>query len=194
MQRLDRKPRKGWSRSDSEKNLFDELNKRQMVDLETCRRVWEEDRDPLAVCSAVSLCRDIPEWLVDAVLVMLTDGVAKYQPAIIKDLWEQRTRDANDRVRAQASVAARVQFPELGLTAEKSRLVGELLTHEKYNDPEFATVGASSMKKAYRTVAKGLTARSRYYLGTRGISDRIDQAWLAVIERWKVGLARSGRK
>lgn len=50
-----------------------ELQRRQLNDLEDCRIACERAVDPLAVCAAVAKS-DMPEWLTDAVLVLLTDG------------------------------------------------------------------------------------------------------------------------
>ena len=90
---------RGWDRSDrpaakSPEDIFDELNRRELADIETCRHVWEGEDDPLAVVVAV-IHAGLPKWLTDALLFLLTDGAAPPVPGVLahrKRLWRDRTR------------------------------------------------------------------------------------------------------
>ena len=106
---------RGWDRSDrpaakSPEDIFDELNRRELADIETCRHVWEGEDDPLAVVVAV-IHAGLPKWLTDALLFLLTDGAAPPVPGVLahrKRLWRDRTRAAIDATRAWAAAGDRI--------------------------------------------------------------------------------------
>lgn len=144
--RRDGKSQTPWKRKNADplfdpKRVFDELARRQMRDLETCRLVWEQEGDPLALCEAVRQS-DIPDWLASSLLVMLTEGVDIRTNVRLK-AWRARTRHARDAVRAHAVAGAR-SHPELPQTWELSYVLGEHFTRERFDD--LPSVSPAAMK------------------------------------------------
>ena len=97
--RRDGKPHRGWKKNDTAEKVLQDLQSRELQDVETCRKVWQEDRDPMALCEAVRQSAGIPAWLQDALLVVLTDGVFGDRPACMSELWKERFRHQNEAIR-----------------------------------------------------------------------------------------------
>lgn len=84
--------------------VFQELQRRQLADLEDCRTAWERGGDPLGLCVAVTKV-DLPDWLADALLVILTDqseGPTRgWMTQLLRQHWRATHKDAVDAVRDQ---------------------------------------------------------------------------------------------
>lgn len=173
--RQDGRPSTPWHRKHSKaktKAVFLDLQRREMRDLETCRQVWEQDGDPLALCVAL-IQTDLPEWLKSALLVQLTDGIA--WPSLREGAWRRRTRDAVDAIRAVEFAGVR-SHPTFKATREMAFLMGEHFTRTKF--PDLGTITAAGMTAAYARVCRGLANQPwRYYSPPKGTDQRIKAAW-----------------
>ncbi len=178
---------RGWRKSGhSAERLLLELNRRQLDDLDTCRRVWQSEYDPVAVIEAVRQSK-LPAWLEAAVLVLLTEGRGSY-PHLPGDPWRERKRHATDAERAAMLADQRV-FGEDGTTWDQAAKQGERLTHERY---DLSVVGPQAMKKAFRSVRHGLSEHEgRYYRPSAGLHERIAWAWEHVIATLESRLRRA---
>ncbi len=141
--------RRPWKRRDADalpdpEYLFRELQRRELRDLETCRRVWEQEFDPLALCEAVRQV-DLPEWLRSALLVMLIDRPTTkgLRPGM---LWRTRATNAIDAIRA-AEVAGVRTHPELPQTWEMAFLMGEHFARDHGDD--IPAVSPEGAKRSY---------------------------------------------
>lgn len=153
--------------------VFTELQKREMRDLETCRKVWEQEQDPLALCEAVRQCA-IPDWLRSSLLLFLTDSS---DSSLLKAerLWEERRRHAIDATRA-AEIAGARSHPDVEMTWEMAYQVGERFARDDYSNMPMA--GLAGAKKSYHTVRSNLAlAPYRYYRAMPGMQECIRSAW-----------------
>lgn len=173
--RLDHTRRRPWRRRRAvpAPSVFEELARRELHDLETCRKVWEHEADPVAVCEAVRQS-NLPEWLTSAVLVLITDGETGY-PALRSRMWRSRTHDAVAAHRA-ACVALARDATQLELTWHEAYVLGQLAAHRA--SPEARLVGAAGSKRTYDSVRRSLRSHPwRYHRPRAGLGERIDQAW-----------------
>lgn len=125
--RRDGRAQRGWERrgSDAHKQprvIVEQLARRVLCDLERCRRVWLEAQDPLALCEGVRLA-NLPSWLSDALLMMLTDAAGDF-PSIQRKLWKARRQQAEDAYRAAAFGVLRAH-PEWPKEQRPTRQVAE---------------------------------------------------------------------
>lgn len=155
----------GWSkrtrsRATDPANVSQQLNHRQLNSLEDCRLAWETDMNPVAVCAAISKS-DLPEWLVDACLVLLVDGGegGKFQ----RPLWKRFMRDATDAQRALMSALART---DPTITPPPTWEVAYKLADSVVSKLGGSAVSPGMMKKSYNRVAKNLNQRGRYFGAT----------------------------
>lgn len=162
--------------------ILQENRTRELRDLDTCRRVWEQEQDPLALCEAVRRS-DLPEWLSHALLVMLTDGEVGY-PELRRRMWRARRRHAEDWARVSAMASARA--PSEGMTWDLSARVGDVRAREVYGD--VAAVSPEGMKRAYQRVCRGLAHPGRYYRAREGMHERIRAAWAYMLGLMKASL------
>ena len=159
--------------------VYTGLKERVLSDMDTCRRVWEEEGDPMALCEAVRRA-DLPIWLADSLLVLLTNGQGGYPDTeLLERAWDQRNKNDLDRSLA-LSIAMFRTHPKANLTWEQSRLHGESFARER---SQTRAVGDSSAKKTFYKVKKSLTThRSRYFYAPDGLGDRIQAAWQYVLD------------
>lgn len=185
--------RRGPSSSLDPAAIFKELQRRCLTDLEDCRLAWARAGDLLAVCVAITKC-DLPEWLADALLVILTDE-AEGGPRImrLRQRWARRRRDALDAVRVETIAVARdphLVAPGTDIlprqTWESAHVLAELYTRQRYRDVE--AVSDEAMKATYRRVRQrlGENPGRYYYPPGAGLDARLRLArerFLASIER-----------
>jgi hypothetical protein len=178
--------RKETHGTDAASTVFGELQQRQLTDLDTCRRVWEDEVDPLALCEAVRLA-SLPEWLVDSLLVMMTEGVNGYPP-LRRKLWRDRARAMNDAVRALNVAGVRVHPQLPRVSWKQSYAIGEELAARQYND--MPRVSPARAKSSYESVRRNLVAHPmKYYLARDGMKQRIDLAWGNTLDAWQAQLS-----
>lgn len=181
--------RRPWRRRESNPStdpsiVFRKLQRRQLADVEDCRIAWERAGDPLALCVAVTKC-GAPEWLADALLVLLTDGPGGAR--LLRACWKSRARDAIDAVRA-AEVAGARTHPELPQTWERAYWFAEKFVDEAgYND--VPKVGLDAMKMSYRRVCRGLVNDGRYFAAP-GFGKRLQLARRRIIGLMEAQVAR----
>lgn len=189
---------RAWRRRDSNPSadpatVFRELQRRKLSDLEDCRLAWEQVGDPLAVCAAVTKC-DLPEWLADALLVILTDEAEPGRKVIrLRRRWVQQRRDAIDALRTQKVALARTQNPNTAapaLTWEAAYILAEKHNPVEYADVE--EVGPEAIKKSYRLVRRRLEKDpGRYYFAlSPGFPDRLRRARQSLLRIMESEVAR----
>lgn len=184
--RADRKTRQAWRRAESDeddaaKQVFSGLKRREMSDLETCRRVWEQELDPLAVCEAVRQS-NLPDWLTSALLVLLTDGQYVADRPLRNRMWAERRKHATDGARA-GNVAMLRTLPEHPQTW---RIAFELGEHLSRMNSNVAAVSAAGAKKSYERVRQSLEEYPyRYHRARPGMGARIDEAWAYMLALMK---------
>ncbi len=154
-------------------DVFRELQRRRLGDLEDCRLAWERCGDPFALVVALMMS-ELPEWLSDALLLIVADDVGDQgRPAInLRQRWRRRSNDAVDALRAMQTAAFRAH-PQLPLTWENSYWNASRLIHSKIADSPAVTEAA--MKKSYERVRKGLRNPGRYF-AAKGVEPRLDLA------------------
>jgi hypothetical protein len=167
--------RKGWTRAGSEDPaaLMEALSARELETLDVCRRVWEHEGDPLAVCEALRFV-DVPEWLRSALFVLITDGERPY-PALRRRWWRERRRHGFDGMRA--ALIARVRtYPDHRFSWQDARRIADEHALESY--PDLPPVTDAGLKRAYDRVRRSVAdAPNRYYRGRPGLHERIHAAW-----------------
>jgi len=169
-----------------------ELQRRELSDLETCRHVWEQGADPLALCAAVTHAK-LPEWLTSALLVMLTDRAGGWPSMPVKKWWRQRTQRAIDGVRAAHVAACRIH-PEGPQTWESSFLLANELARKDHKAiPSVARFDnppkISGIKRSYQKVQRGLVDPCRFYHAPNGTNERI-----LLAQVYTLGVMRSSLK
>lgn len=153
-------------------DVFRQLQQRELTDLETCRRVWEDEMDPLAVCEAIRQS-DLPDWLAHTLLLFVTND-SEHRLVDIDELWRTRKANAIDATRA-AEVAGARSHPEVDMTWDTAFLIGEKFAGEGYG--AMPRVSPDGAKKSYYSVRAGLAlAPSRYYRAMPGMQERIRDA------------------
>jgi hypothetical protein len=170
--------RRPWRRggaASSPAAILSDLQARELVDLERCRSVWESGGDPLAVVAAVTKA-DLPEWLTDALLLLLVNGVGDGRPS--RAMWRRREQRAVDAARAIEVCLARAH-PDLPQTWEFSYLIAEMFLRKDKGTPR---VGPSAMKRSFQRVSKGLSDPARYHRAP-GLAARIGEALARVRAR-----------
>lgn len=191
------KASRGWRRRTAPSGaadpgaVFGELQRRELRDLETCRAVWQRESDPLALCEALRQVPSLPEWLVDGLLVMLTAGDGGY-PDVRKKHWRERTRHAQDAVRAANVAMVRLQVEtDARATWAVAYDLGDMLSHHQCGD--VPATSSEGMKRVFARVRAGLSVnRGRYYRARAGMKMRIDRAWSAWLETQRALLNVSG--
>ncbi len=158
---------------DPAQSVRNELTRRELRDLKTCQQVWEYGDDPLALCEAVRLLEGtIPEWLVSALLLALTDSAE--QAPRLPAAWRARTRASTIATRAWAVAVLRAH-PTLGFSWVKAAELAPYLANEKY--PDIPIVSTSGGKAAYSEVRRQLTERPYAFFRPRpGLQDRLVKA------------------
>jgi hypothetical protein len=171
--------------------VFRELQRRKLSDLEDCRLAWEHGGDPLAVCAAVTKC-DLPEWLADALLVILTDEAERGPEVIrLRRRWAKQQRDSLDALRAQTAALARTLNPESAAPArtwESAHILAEALVRRDYKAVE--KVGPEAIKKSYRLVCRRLAEDPGRYYFALGFQDRLRRARQSFLRIMEADLAR----
>ena len=178
-------------------SVHQELQRRYFGTLEDCRVAWQHRRDPLAVCVAVTKSQaDLPEWLVDAVLLLLyhggsrlfsPDGSHKTPPGgtVLAQLWKSRELDARDAHRASGVVEARTD-PERPQTWKMSCQTAA----DREVQHGAPRLSPDAMKKSYGRVRKGLRNPGRYYWPDKDFRDRVRAAVGRIPETKKVDTRR----
>lgn len=149
-----------------------------MLTLDVCRRVWHEERDPLALCEAVRQCR-LPSWLIDALLVLLTEDQAGAYRPVKRGLWQRRTRHAKHAALAHAVASLRGNSEAAGepMKWEAAQTLAAEAVRARFDDMPKATWQVA--KKWYTRVGADLELHpSRYYTASAvDFSERLDRAW-----------------
>jgi hypothetical protein len=170
---------RGWRRSNGYAELLRALEGRQLDDLERCRIAWEGQLDPVAVCAAV-VHSDLPPWLTDALLVLLSEQSELGLSAKSAEQWEARKADMLDRARAEAYASALTLIPELKTrtTDTKAVTAGRVAVNRvKEVHAHESAVGDEAIKASHRRVRNGLKNPGRYYLAPKGLQERVLAAW-----------------
>lgn len=168
--------------------VFQELRRRQLADLDDCRLAWEREADPLAVCVAITKC-DLPEWLTDALLVLLTDEQLERPVLKLRRRWAKRGRDAADAARAEVFAALRGGYAGIPLARlEVARVAANRIVRERYTDVE--ELGEDAIKAIYSRVCRRLRDPGRYYHAPEGFADRVQRARVALLRLIEGDLAR----
>jgi hypothetical protein len=147
------------------------LKRRRFRTLKDCRAAWDHQRDPLAICVAVTKA-PLDAWLVDAILLLLYAGTTRPTPSgrtLLERAWAARAQDEIDANRAWEVVRARTH-PKARLTWET---VCQLAAYLVARDRGDQTVTPAAMKKSYGLVRKRLRARGRYYWADREFQTRL---------------------
>jgi hypothetical protein len=156
------------------KGMLQELQRRRLATLEDCRLAWEHQHDPLAVAVAVTKA-ELPEWLADALLIVLYAGGTKVTPVGRTELerwWDARGRDEVDSSRAW-EVVRTLLHPEVPHTWESAY---QIATYFMSRDRGDSNVGPAAMKKSYRLVRDRLKDRGRYYWAEKDFRERLTKA------------------
>lgn len=172
---------RAWKREDSPtQHILDELARRRLTDLDTCRAVWETEDDPLALMEAVRLL-GLPEWLEDALLLAVSDGTLGH-PVFAKE-WRRRSAAAVDRARAEAVASGRSKIDEAPVfTWDVVLKLADLRVRRVYRD--VPAVSADAVKKSYQRVAKGLKASpGKYFTARADMGARVAAARIRAEER-----------
>lgn len=158
-----RRPNRAWRRRSSNpgtdpETVLRELQRREFRTLEDCRLVWEEAGDPIALCVAVSKV-DLPEWLADALLAVVTEDATGKPPFLrLRDRWKKHALAAVDAARASASLTAR---GHLAQTWEQSWSTAESAIQAVIKHAP--KVGQDAIKASHRRVRSGLDSSGMYY-------------------------------
>ncbi len=151
---------------------MEELNKRVLADVDTCKRVWQSSGDPLAICEAIRQSQ-LPEWLADAVLVLLADGAKDAK--LLRTGWRRRTRDAVDAERA-GQVASMRSHPTHPQTWDLALKLADESSRSRYDD--MPAVSSAALRKSYQRVVKELPKDPlSFHHGSPGLSARITKAY-----------------
>jgi hypothetical protein len=131
----------------------------------------------------------MPEWLTDALLVLLTDE-AEGGPLVIRlrQRWAKRRQDAIDAARAQTVAFARTHPDLPPQTLEMAHLLAERYVRSKY--PNVSAVGPEAIKKAYRLVCQRLRSEGRYYDAPDDFADRLQRARESLLRLIEADLRR----
>jgi hypothetical protein len=159
--------------------VFKQHAARELSDVERCRLAWERCGDPLAIVVAITQA-DIPEWLIDGVLFLLTEESEGSRPTALRKLWRGRRRDAIDMYRAACIAGLRLDQRQPPYTWDRAYEDGDRLARLYF--PTIPTVSPGAMKKAYARVAGRLKNPGRYYRAPSGFSER----HLEALERLRV--------
>jgi hypothetical protein len=171
-----KKPSKAWSKKKKKAGLtpaevMEQLNSRVLVDLETCRKVWETEGNPVAVVEAVRQA-ELPEWLADALLILLTAEPVFKKP-IARSMWEHRDKDMSDAARAGIVAVHRGHPQHQSTWGEIGEQAPTFLT-DHFDTPR---VSGEAMRASYELVARTLEARpAAYYQQMPGMPDRMAAA------------------
>jgi len=147
-----------WRRADSTNDpaaVYNELHRRQLTDVETCRLAWEHAEDPMALCVAVTRA-GLPAWLEAILLAVCLD-----ESGMLGRRWRERKRELEDAVRAvevarERGIDGPVQTWEVALK-EAARAI------QVQRDPNLSAVTPHAMDDAYDRVREGLSNPGRYY-------------------------------
>lgn len=178
MRRKDNKPGKAFTKRKragtkaalTPAQVLEQLNSRVLIDLETCRNVWEREGNPVAVVEAVRQA-EMPEWLADALLMLLTAEPVFGKP-IARSMWEEREKDMTDAQRAV--VAAARAHPQQPATWEMIGKWGPEFLAKHFDTPR---VSGEAIRASYNKVAATLADRPcAYYQQMPGMPDRMAEA------------------
>jgi hypothetical protein len=186
---------RGWRKKRSVPETMDpiglqaDLQSRVLSDLDRCRIAWQQADDPMALAVAVTQA-DLPDWLVDGLLLVLTDTEGNVPLA---ELWRDRRRDMTDRHRTTAAVSARTLGLDHGLTWDQAYTLGEHLVRENFADA--GSVTPAAIKKSHQTVVKNLSNQGRYHLPPTTFRTQMLSALEREVARLKASsLARSRKR
>jgi hypothetical protein len=169
---------KAWQHRARPEAVVAEIQGRELSDLDTCRRVWQDGGDPLALLEAVRLA-GLPEWLTDALLLALSD--ASFERPMLPSMWRSRVKHARDAHRASAAASARTFFDQIPeITWQKAfALAASRVCDVFAAEPH---VSPAAVKKSYQAVSKGLADAHRYYRARPGMQESIEAALQRQIE------------
>jgi hypothetical protein len=161
-------PPKAWRKAgnkDAERRT--ELERRVLGDLEDCRRAWEKANDPVALLVGVQMAEaldiPLPQWLFDAVLVVMASAfnIADLGRLRLPDLWAARVKQAEDAHRAEMTLLMRT-LPEGPATLEDAYSKGADLAADHAGARH---VGATEAKASYLRVIRNLRDNEALYHG-----------------------------
>lgn len=160
-----------------------ELSNRVLSDMDTCRRVWQGNGNPVAVCEAVRQS-DLPEWLADAILVLLTAEPILGKP-VARSMWKNRDAETTDA--ARASVLAALRSAPQPVTWEAAGNVASTAAAKSFDG--IATVSWEHARTSYKRVARSLqTNPTSYYQALPDLPERIAQAVARLMQTGPLGV------
>ncbi len=180
------RPSRPWRKKGPDKpaQVFAELAKRQLTDMDSCREIWTNSADPLALCAAVTLA-EVPEWLRDALLVLLADGAA--DAGLQRLLWKVRKRDERDAARA-AEVAGLRCHPQVLVPWDLALRMADLFVRDHHSDEP--SVSPEAIKQSWQRVSRGIADPARYYF-VPDVAQRVSASGARVLALLEAVIKRS---
>ena len=169
-----------------------DLDRRELTNLEECRRVWEEHADPLALTVGLKMAEDLgtcPTWLVDGLMLALWAENAAMLPRLaglrLGPLWAAKVREMNDVQRTAALLAVRNRPGAPDQREQNAKATaGDLAADHAGADP----AGASSVRDSYHRVREGLAEAGRYWQTQPHVLHRLHRALERLPERHRARL------
>jgi len=169
------------------------LDRRELRNLEDCRRLWEEHADPLALVFGLLMAevtKEWPWWLVSGLLLALCaeDEGLKLAGLRLGPRWKATRKAMNDAKRATAVLAVRHDPTASSTWTDAFTRAATLATKHGGADP----VGAETVRNSYSRAIKGLADEGQYWQAeTRFLSMRLLMALQELPTRHQERLSRS---
>jgi hypothetical protein len=144
-----------------------ELERRVLGDLEDCRLAWEKAHDPVALLVAVEMAEaleiPLPQWLCDAVLVVMAAAfdIAHLGRLNLPDLWAKTREQAQDAQRAAGALAYRTHPSKPHTLKDAYRLGAKAAAEHAGADH----TGDTEAKASYLQAIRGLQENEGLYHG-----------------------------
>jgi hypothetical protein len=157
--------------------VFEDLKRRELDQIEQCRIAWQQAQDPLALIVGV-IQSDLPEWLVDGLLVVLGSKAVlgsktpRLKTTELDDLWKQRGRDARDV--ARAFVVANMRALPNSPKWEDVLTYANMIVNRQYDDA--GHVSNAAINKSYQKVRRSLGNKGLYFRTSPATRERILKA------------------
>lgn len=183
---------RAWRRqgrdANMEQSVLEELLRRRLETIDQCRLAWEEADNPVAVAVAITKVEGVPEWLADAIILLLCDSDRDSRRLV--SAHRQHLNDAVDAARALEIAAARTD-PNGPLTwRDAGNAANKLVARSAGEERGFSdipTVSADAIRKSFERVRNGLADPGRYWAPV-GLDERRKEAMKRELARLRTKL------